>query len=131
MQQLVTGETRDIGSLVRVPYYWKFLRTMPDSEAGDEPDRGIDIGGWEMAMWTRAVSSGVCIVLYGRDLLAPLVMPGWFDGWASLKCHMIATGTIYYILLTVYELDQSYKQCWARPFDPELLNALKNKGAYE
>jgi len=64
--------------VVHVPFYWKFLRAMPDSEAGDKSDQGIDIGGWGMAMWTRAVSSGVCIVLYGGGLLAPLVMPGRF-----------------------------------------------------
>ena len=76
----MTGETSDIGRVVRVPYCWKVLRTMPDSEAGDEPDQSIDISEWEMAMWTRDVSSGICIVLCGRVLLAPLVMPGWFDG---------------------------------------------------
>jgi len=32
---------------------------MPDLEAGDELDQGIDIGQWEMAMWMRVVSSGV------------------------------------------------------------------------
>jgi len=58
--------------MVRVPYYWKFLRTMPDSEAGDEAAQGIDIGQWEMAMWMRVISSGVCIMLYGRGLLARL-----------------------------------------------------------
>jgi len=60
---------------------WKVLGTVPDSEAGNEPDQGIDIGRGEMAMWMRVVSGLACSLLYRRGLLVPLVMPGRFGDW--------------------------------------------------
>ena len=40
------------------------------------------------------------------------------------RCRIFATDTIYYILLTVREVDQSYKQYWVRASDPEPGHAL-------
>ena len=47
----------------------------PSSPSTDGDD--IYIGRSETAMWMRAVSSWVCVLLYIWSLLAPVLMPDW------------------------------------------------------
>jgi hypothetical protein len=56
---------------------WNVVSNKPISGPVD-PNADVYIGRSEIAMWTRVVSSWICMLLYAWSLLAPIILPDRF-----------------------------------------------------